>query len=152
VSVGLQKIGGVKLQQGDVTGALAANQESLAIARKLAAEDSGNAQAQRDLSVSLVKLGNLELKKSDMAGALAAYQESLGIVRKLAAQDPTDVQAQTDLESSLYNMSFVADHTQAKSLLTEALSIIKKLEQEHKLTTEQKDWPDMVRTALSKLH
>jgi hypothetical protein len=49
-------------------------------------------------------------------------------------------------------MSFVADHTQAKALLIEALSVIKKLEQEHKLTTEQKDWPDMVRTALSKLH
>ena len=43
----------MKLQGGDRAGALAAYQESLDIDRKLAAQDQGNAQAQRDVSVSL---------------------------------------------------------------------------------------------------
>ena len=51
MSVSLNRLGDVKLQAGDQAGALAAYQESLDIARKLAAQDPGNAQAQRDVSV-----------------------------------------------------------------------------------------------------
>src|ERR1700730_17952407 len=47
------KLGAVKLRGGDGAGALAAYQESLDIRRKLAAQDPGNAIAQRDVSVSL---------------------------------------------------------------------------------------------------
>ena len=52
VSVSLNKLGNVKLQAGDPPGALAVYQESLEVARKLAAEDPGNAVAQRDVSVT----------------------------------------------------------------------------------------------------
>ena len=82
---------------GRLQGALAAYQESLDIARKLAAQDPGNAKAQRDVSVGLSKLGNVKLQDGDLAGALAAYQESLDIDRKLAAQDPGNAQAQRDV-------------------------------------------------------
>ena len=91
----------MKLQAGDLAGALAAYQESLDIARKLAAQDPGNAQAQRDVSVSMDSLGDVKLREGDQAGALAAYQESLDIARKLAAQDPGNAQAQRDLSVSL---------------------------------------------------
>ena len=91
----------MKLQAGDRAGALAAYQESLDIRRKLAAQDPGNAQAQRDVSVSLNKLGDMKLQEGDQAGALAAYQESLDIRRKLAAQDPGNAQAQRDVSVSL---------------------------------------------------
>ena len=66
----------------------AAAGQSLDIARKLAAQDPGNAEAQRDVSVSLERLGDVKLQGGEQAGALAAYQESLDIRRKLAAQDP----------------------------------------------------------------
>ena len=52
----------MKLQAGDQAGALAAYQESLDIARKLAAQDQGNARAQRDVSVSLERLGDVKLQ------------------------------------------------------------------------------------------
>jgi tetratricopeptide (TPR) repeat protein len=51
--VSLNKLGGVKLQERDGAGALAASQESLDIRRKLAAQDPGNAEAQRDVASSL---------------------------------------------------------------------------------------------------
>ena len=85
------------------------------------------------------------------SGRLAAYQESLDIRRKLAAHDPSNAQALGDLAVGLYNMSTVVDPAQTRAALTEALSILEKLDQEHKLTAEQTDLLDMVRSALSKL-
>ncbi len=55
MSVSLDKVGDVRLAAGDRAGALAAYEESLAIRRKLAAADAGNAGWQRDVSVSLDK-------------------------------------------------------------------------------------------------
>ena len=151
VAVSLNKLGNMKLQGGDRAGALAAYQESLDTVRKLAAQDQGNAQAQRDVAVSLNKLGDVKLQAGDRAGALAAYQESLDIDRKLAAWDQGNAQAQIDLGISLYKVSTVADPSQARAALTEALSILEKLEQEQKLTAAQKNWPNILRTALSRL-
>ena len=91
----------MKLRAGDGPGALAAYQESLDIARKLAAADPGSAQAQRDVSVSLGKIGDVKLRSGDGPGALAAYQESLDIDRKLAAANPGNAEAQRDLLDSL---------------------------------------------------
>jgi tetratricopeptide (TPR) repeat protein len=150
MSVSLDRLGDVNLQAGDQAGALAAHQESLDIARKLAAQDPGNAQAQRDVAVTLDKLGDVKLQAGDRAGALAAYQECVDIVRKLAAQDPGNAQAQTDLVTGLVKTSSV-DPGRARAELTEALSILKKLDQEQKLTTAQKDLRDLVRASLSKL-
>jgi tetratricopeptide (TPR) repeat protein len=151
VSVSVEKLGDVKLRGDDQAGALAAYQEGLDIRRKLAAQDQGNAQAQRDVSVSVERLGDVKLQGGDQAGALAAYREDLDITRKLATQDQGNAQAQTDLIVSLYKMSTVADPVQARAALTQGLSILEKLEQEQKLTAAQKNWPNMVRTALSKL-
>jgi hypothetical protein len=93
----------------------------------------------------------VKLRGGDQAGALAAYQESLDIHRKLAAQDPGNAQARSDLVASLYKVSTASDAQQARAALTEALAIIEKLEREHKLTAQQKNWPDILRAALSKL-
>ena len=64
------------LGAGDVTRARTVAEESLAITRKLAAGDPGNARWQLDLSVSLDRAGDVRLAVGDRAGALAAYEES----------------------------------------------------------------------------
>ena len=101
MSVSLDKVGDVRLAAGDRAGALAAYEESLAIMRKLAAADPGNAGWQRDVSVSLDKVGDVRLAAGDRAGALAAYEESLAIRRKLAAADPGNAGWQRDVSVSL---------------------------------------------------
>jgi hypothetical protein len=111
----------------------------------------GDALAQRDVAVTLNKVGDVKLPGGDRAGALADYQESLDIDRKLAALDQDNAQAQIDLCISLYKVSTVADPSRARAALAEALSISEKLEQEQKLTAAQKNWPNILRTALSKL-
>ena len=91
VLVSLHKLGDVKLQGGDQpgvlaaleggdrAGALAAYQESLGIARKLAAQDQGNAGAQADLVISLYKVSTA----GDARQARAVLTEALAIVEKL---------------------------------------------------------------------
>ena len=69
----------MRVAQGDLAGALAAYEESLTIARDLAARDPGNAGWARDVSVSLNKVGDVRVAQGDLAGALAAFEESLTI-------------------------------------------------------------------------
>jgi tetratricopeptide (TPR) repeat protein len=80
VSVSLDKLGDVQLQAGDLPGALAAYQESLDIARKLAAQDPGNPEWQADLVIGLFKFS----KAADPAQARAALTEALSIAERLA--------------------------------------------------------------------
>ena len=77
-----------------------AYQDSLAIAEKLAAQDAGNAEWQRDLSVSFNKIGDVQRGAGDLEGALKAYQDSLAIREKLAAQDAGNAEWQRDLSVS----------------------------------------------------
>ena len=67
-------------------GALKAYEESLDIARRLAAADP--ALWAGDLSVSLERIGDVRVAAGDREGALKAYEESLAIRRRLAASDP----------------------------------------------------------------
>ena len=70
VAASLDSLGEVKLQAGDLAGALAVYQESLGIARKVAAQYP---QAQSNVAASLDGLGgNVKLQAGDLAGALTA--------------------------------------------------------------------------------
>ena len=119
------------LAAGDVRNAASAANKSLDIARKLAAADPGNAEAQRDVSVNLDKLGDVKLRGGDGPGALAAYQESLDIARKLAAADSGNAEAQRDVSVSLNKLGEVklraGDGPGALTAYQESLDIRRKL-------------------------
>ena len=87
VSSSLSNLGYVKRRSGDLAGALAAYQESLDIARKLAAQDPDSVETQHDVMLSLNVIGDVNGRAGDPSGELAAYEESLDIARKLAAKD-----------------------------------------------------------------
>ena len=92
------------LAAGDLQDAAVAASNGLDIARKLAALDQGNVQAQRGVMLSLESVGYVKLQAGDQAGALAAYQESLDIGRMLVAQNPANAQTQRDVSVSLNNI------------------------------------------------
>jgi tetratricopeptide (TPR) repeat protein len=92
--------GDVLSAQGDLAGALAAYQESLAVSQRLAESDPSNADWQRDLSVSQSKVGDVLLDQGDLAGALASYRETLAVRRRLAESDPSNAGWQRDLSVS----------------------------------------------------
>jgi phage tail protein X len=74
--------------EGVLDGALKSYSDSLGVAEKLAKQDPGNPDWQRDLFVSYIKVGYVQSAQGDLAGALKSYRDSLGIVEKLAKQDP----------------------------------------------------------------
>jgi hypothetical protein len=76
------EIGDVKRSEGDMAGALAAYEESLAIAQRLADIDQTNAQWQTDLVVSLYKIATY----ADGEKRSAALDKALAIVERLEAE------------------------------------------------------------------
>jgi tetratricopeptide (TPR) repeat protein len=130
-SVALNYLGGALLRAGDLAGADKAYGEDLAITRKLAAADPGDAEAQRDVSASLQRLAYMRVKQGDLAGAVAAYGEALEIARKLAAGDPGNAQAQRDVSANLEEVGEVrfkqGDLAGADTAYAECLSIRRKL-------------------------
>jgi hypothetical protein len=81
-SVSLDKIADVKRSTGDLTGALEAYEESLAIARRLAAIDPGNVSWQTDLVVSLYKIALM----AEGERRQAALDEAITMVERLDAE------------------------------------------------------------------
>ena len=80
----LYLIGDSKLADGDLDGALAAYETSVALARREAA-DPKDETGPRDLMIGLRKIGAVKLRKGETAAALAAYAESVDLAQKLAS-------------------------------------------------------------------
>ncbi|HEX7838290.1 MAG TPA: hypothetical protein VF469_12535, partial [Kofleriaceae bacterium] len=70
ISVSLDRLGVVAVQDGDLAGAKARFEEGLVIRRKLAQINPTSAEAQRDLIVSLFNLGKVAKDRSRLREAL----------------------------------------------------------------------------------
>jgi hypothetical protein len=73
----------VRSAERDLDGALAAYRDSLAIAEKLAAQDQGNAEWQRDLVLSHWRLADLAEKRREPAAAGRHWRAALSLAREL---------------------------------------------------------------------
>jgi tetratricopeptide (TPR) repeat protein len=78
-------VGGIAEAHGDLETALSHYEESLTIARALAAE-LGTPDSRRDVSLSLNMVGDIAKAHGDLETALSHYEESLAIRRALAAE------------------------------------------------------------------
>ena len=103
----LEKTSDVLDGQGELAGERSLLEETLSIARRLAAADPTSAVAERDLFVALTDLGDV-LKLGDLNVALKDYEEGLDIARRLAAGDPSDAKAQADVSLALEKVGDVA--------------------------------------------
>ena len=75
-------------QAGRLDAAREFYQQGLDIAKKLAAADPANAQAQRDLSVSYEKLGDVSQQAGRLDAAREFYQQGLDIRRSWRPPTP----------------------------------------------------------------
>jgi len=117
VTLGIK--GDVLRAQGKLPEALAAYQQGLAIAKRLADQDPSNAGWQRDLATAYDRMGDVLRTQGRLPEGLAAYQQGLAITKRLADQDPSNAGWQRDLSLS-YNRTGQAFRTQGK--LPEALA------------------------------
>lgn len=128
------KIGDIQQAQGDGAVALQSYRTSLAIRQKLAAQDPGNSEWQRDLSVSFEKIGEIQQALGDGAAALQSYRADLAIAQKLAAQDPGNALWQVDLAKSQIRVAVIETDTALQNkLINQALTTLQALRSAGKL-------------------
>ena len=96
-----ERIGDVRITQGDLPGGLASFSAGLVIAERLAKSDPGNTGWQRDLSVSHERIGDVRITQGDLPGGLASFSAGLVIRERLAKSDPGNTDWQRDLAVSL---------------------------------------------------
>ena len=106
-SAALNTLGDVQVAAGDLAAARKSFEDSLQIARRLAAANPGSAEAQRDVSVSLNKLGNVQVAAGDLAAARKSFEDSHQILTPLAAANPGSAEAQRDVSVSLNKLGDV---------------------------------------------
>ncbi|WP_157832826.1 hypothetical protein [Thiolinea disciformis] len=89
------------------------------------------------------------IKNGDHASTLKSFQDSPAIRKKLADIDPNIVEWQTDLVVSYWKIAQVQPEQQ-HALLSDALAILKKLDQDNKLDAEKKEWIAILKKELKK--
>ncbi len=111
-------LGDIRVQRGDLAGALKSFRDGLAIAERLAQADPGNAGWQLDLGISNERIGNVQMAQGDLAAALKSYKARQDIISRLAQADPGNAGWQRDLSVS-YNK--IGDVLKVQGNLPEAL-------------------------------
>jgi chromosome segregation protein len=153
-------VGAAEQTFGELTGALA----------DLLARRNQLEHAMADHSARLIRLeGQIGEVETELAGldraengapdvmalagrreeALLEYQASLAIYEKLATADPANVQWQTELVINLARLGTNGD--EPRSRLTRALKIMRRLEQDGKLTAAHQGWIKLIELELTKL-
>ena len=92
------------MQRGDLASAEQAYRAALAVRERLAAEDPGNVDRQRNLSISHDNIGKVLNARGDMVGAERAHRASLAVAEQLVAIDPSNARWQRDLAISHMNI------------------------------------------------
>ena len=114
-----QDIYGAALEaRGKLSQALRVYEADRAICQRLAEQDPGNIQRQRDLSISEDKVGGVLEVQGKLSEALRAYEVDRAICQRLAEQDPGNAQWQRDLSVSQNKVGSVLE---AQGKLSEAL-------------------------------
>jgi hypothetical protein len=87
----------VQVEQGDLAAALTSYRASLAIAKRLAEADPGNAGWQRDLALSYGRVALVEMRQGIGDNALKAFRHGRDIITQLMRRSPENVTLPKDL-------------------------------------------------------
>ena len=90
----------VRAARGDLTGALAAYRDAMAITERLAARDPGNAEWQRDLFVGNWRVGDVLLRLDRQAEARGFAETALKAAREWGRRQPDDARRESDLRAA----------------------------------------------------
>ena len=130
LSINLGRLARTKLETGDFNGALAHQEESLVISRKLRSRRSSRADRMADAE-TLASIADLRFEVGDDESALAAYEELLPIERELLTYDPSDAHLRWNLSCTLHRVGdlqlFLGDPQAALLAYEESLAILRSL-------------------------
>jgi tetratricopeptide (TPR) repeat protein len=121
------KIGDVLVTQHDLTGALTAYRDSLAITKTMAQKDPTNSQRQIEVAVANIKISDVLQVRGDFVDALAAYRDIVAIFKALARQDPKNTEWQRNLAGSYAHVGLIASQQNDFSAARDAFEQAKEI-------------------------
>jgi tetratricopeptide (TPR) repeat protein len=141
-------LGDIRVQRGDLAGALKSFGDGLAIAERLAQSDAGNAGWQRDLSVSYNNIGDVLVAQGNLAEALKSFRDGLAIAECLAQSDAGNAGWQFDLVVSHWKLA--ANGDDAPGRFAFIVAALRKLKAENRLSPAQERWLPEAEAQLAK--
>ncbi len=117
-------------------------QKALDIRERLVRQEPERADYLRDLSVSYNKMGDLMRGLGAGEEARQFFQKALDIAERLVRQEPERADYLSDLVVSLHRIG-------SADALRRAITILRSMESEHKLTHAQADWIPALEQALA---
>jgi len=106
----LERIGGVRLEQGHAAESLPAYQAASALAAELVKRAPGNADREAAYGDSLKWVGQAYLYQGDMAHALQDFQAASAVLQKAAVARPNDGDLAFELAAAHHDAGHVLDH------------------------------------------
>lgn len=100
----LYQIGEVRLRQGDLAGAVAPMEQSLALAQQLAQRQPDDGERLFELGQSYFWVGFVHWQQGDLTAARGPFETYLDISRRLVEQDPTHRDWRRELSSAHSNL------------------------------------------------
>lgn len=105
----LYQLGDVRIHQGDLAGAVAPMEESLALARRLAALAPDDGERLFALGQSQFWVGYVHWQKGDLAAARPSFEAYLATSRRLVEMDPTNLSWRRELSYAHSNLGSVRE-------------------------------------------
>ena len=90
LSISLDRVGGLQVDQRDLAGALKTYQEDLDLRRHLVAEEPGSAEMQDGLATALQEVGDVQTRLGNRSDAIKDCQEALSVSKALSSTAPTN--------------------------------------------------------------
>ena len=145
----LEYFGDNALSGEELSRALAAFGEALAIARRFSPKDNEWLRRQATL---LEKTGAIMSQSGNKTEAAGRFEESLAIRRKLVESEPDNLQWQIDLAFGLRTAAnATGDFDESLRRLDEARDIIERLDSEGRLSAGQESWLTSIQSEMSRI-
>lgn len=145
----LEYFGDNALSGEELSRALAAFGEALAIARRFSPKDNEWLRRQATL---LEKTGAIMSQSGNKTEAAGRFEESLAIRRKLVESEPDNLQWQIDLAFGLRTAAnATGDFDESLRRLGEARDIIERLDSEGRLSAGQESWLTSIQSEMSRI-
>lgn len=145
LSGGLDRLGIVRREAGDLFGARAAFEESVAYCRQAVQAMSSTPPLLRDLAAGLARLGEVLWRIGDLGGALTVFEESVVLSRRLVRATP---QSRRDLVIGLDGLGRVLAETgnlaKGAAAFEESVAVCREL-------VAQAETPDTLRALSARL-
>ncbi len=144
-----ERIGAVHLMQADPAAALESFEKTLSITERLSSGDPDNVRWLRGVALAHNEIGDARQAQGDLEGARQSYEQSLTVRRHVATLDSEDPQGQIDVVAGLYKIATVSEGPQRIAAVTEALEVLRNLQQRNALGAAQELWPAQLQKMLA---